>query len=138
MTFVFLKFFILMKLDPHQAQKMIFHRFEQCGISLDMFERVKWPVLWNLSLISIIMRICEKKIGTLCFMYWNWPCCNQNGQILDKKSISQYRYLKHSKWALLWNFSLIPQLKRINEKKLGCHNTKKPQNRIRICKTIAW
>ena len=39
--FCFLKFFISMKFDPHQAQKMIFHRFEQCGISLDMFERVK-------------------------------------------------------------------------------------------------
>ena len=63
--FCFLKFFISMKFDPHQAQKTIFHRFEQCGISLDMFERVKWPVLQNLSLISIIMRIREKKIGTL-------------------------------------------------------------------------
>ena len=39
--FCFLKFFISMKFDPHQAQKTIFHRFEQCGISLDMFERVK-------------------------------------------------------------------------------------------------
>ena len=63
--FCFLKFFISIKFDPHQAQKMIFRRFEQCSISLDMFERVKWPVLQNLSLISIIMRIHEKKIGTL-------------------------------------------------------------------------
>ena len=39
--FCFLKFFILMKFTPHQAQKTIFCRFEQCGISLDMFERVK-------------------------------------------------------------------------------------------------
>ena len=36
--FCFLKFFILIKFDPHQAQKMIFCRFEQCGISLDMLE----------------------------------------------------------------------------------------------------
>ena len=39
--FCFLKFFISIKFDPHQAQKMIFRRFEQCSISLDMFERVK-------------------------------------------------------------------------------------------------
>ena len=38
--FCFMKF-ISMKLTPHQAQKTIFHRFEQCGISLDMFEKVK-------------------------------------------------------------------------------------------------
>ena len=36
--FCFLKFFISIKFDPHQAQKMIFHHFEQCSISLDMFE----------------------------------------------------------------------------------------------------
>ena len=62
--FCFLKFFILIKFDPHQAQKTIFHRFEQCSISLDMFERVKWPVLQNLSLIPIMMRFHEKN-GTL-------------------------------------------------------------------------
>ena len=39
--FCFLTFFISMNFEPHQAQKTIFHRFEQCGISLDMFERVK-------------------------------------------------------------------------------------------------
>ena len=43
--FCFLKFFILIKFDPHQAQKTIFHRFEQCGISLDMYEKANWPVL---------------------------------------------------------------------------------------------
>ena len=63
--FCFLDFSISMKNTPYQGQKTIFHQFEQCGISLDMFERVKWPVLRNLSLISIIMRIREKKIGTL-------------------------------------------------------------------------
>ena len=61
--FCFFKCFISMKFDPHQVQKTIFHWFEQCGISLDMFERVKWPVLRNLSLISIIMRIREKKLA---------------------------------------------------------------------------
>ena len=35
--FCFLKFFISMKFDPSQAQKMIFSRFQLCGISLDMF-----------------------------------------------------------------------------------------------------
>ena len=30
-----------------------------------MFEWVKWPLLWNLSLIYIIMLIREKKIDTL-------------------------------------------------------------------------
>ena len=54
-----------MKKTPSHGQKTIFWWFEKCGISLDMFERVKWPVLWNLSLISIIMKIHEKKIGTL-------------------------------------------------------------------------
>ena len=43
----------------------IFGQFEPCGISLGMFEWVKWQVLWNLSLINIIMMIREKKIGTL-------------------------------------------------------------------------
>ena len=72
------------------------------------------------------------------FKYWNWPRCNQNSQILAKKSISQCGYLKHSKWAVLWNLSLISIIMRIGEKKLGCHNTKKPQNRICIWKIIAW
>ena len=31
--FCFLKFFILMKFDPSQAQKMIFSQFQLCGIS---------------------------------------------------------------------------------------------------------
>ena len=35
--FCFLKFFILMKFYPSQAQKTIFSQFQQCGISLDMF-----------------------------------------------------------------------------------------------------
>ena len=35
--FCFLKFFISMKFDPSQAQKMIFSWFQQCGISVDMF-----------------------------------------------------------------------------------------------------
>ena len=58
------------------------------------------------------------------FKYWNWPRCNQNSQILAKKSISQYGYLKHSKWAVLRNLSLISIITRIGEKKLGCLNTK--------------
>ena len=44
---------------------MKFCQFEQCGISLGMFEWVKWHVLWNLSLIYIIMMIREKKFVTL-------------------------------------------------------------------------
>ena len=72
------------------------------------------------------------------FKYWNWPRCNQNSQILAKKSISQYGYLKHSKWAVLRNLSLISIIMRIGEKKLGCHNTKKPQNRKRTWKIIAY
>ena len=71
------------------------------------------------------------------FKYWNWPRCNQNSQILAKKSISQYGYLKHSKWAVLRNLSLISIITRIGEKKLGCHNTKKPQNRKCIWKIDA-
>ena len=31
----FLKFFISMKFNPSQAQKMIFSQFQLCGISLD-------------------------------------------------------------------------------------------------------
>ena len=58
------------------------------------------------------------------FKYWNWPRCNQNSQILAKKSISQYGYLKHSKWAVLQNLSLISIITRIGEKQLGCLNTK--------------
>ena len=54
-----------MKISPYQGQKTKFCQFEPCGISLDMFEWVKWLVLWNLSLIYIIMMIREKKIGTL-------------------------------------------------------------------------
>ena len=54
-----------MQFDPYQGQKMKFCQFEQCGISLGMFERVKWHVLWNLSLIYIIMMIREKKFDTL-------------------------------------------------------------------------
>ena len=63
--FCFLNFFISMKKTPYQGQKTKFCQFEPCGISLDMFEWVKWLVLWNLSLIYIIMMIREKKIGTL-------------------------------------------------------------------------
>ena len=54
-----------MQFDPYQGQKMKFCQFEQCGISLGMFEWVKWHVLWNLSLIYIIMMIHEKKFVTL-------------------------------------------------------------------------
>jgi len=133
--FILWHILILPHFTPDQGQKMIFWWFELCSISLDMLERVKWPMLWNLSLISIIMRIREKNWH---FKYWNWPHCNQNSQILAKKSISQYGYLKHSKWAVLRNLSLISIIMRIGEKKLGCHNTKKPQNRIRIWKIIAW
>ena len=39
--FCFLKFFISIKFTPHKPKKKIFHRIEQCGISLDIFERVK-------------------------------------------------------------------------------------------------
>ena len=39
--FCFLKFSISIKFDPHQAQKTIFHQFEQYSLSLEMFERVK-------------------------------------------------------------------------------------------------
>ena len=71
-----------MQNTPHQAQKTIITKYEQCGISLGMFqialilaqkssfkyrylEGSKWPVLQNLSLIYIIMKIHEKKITTL-------------------------------------------------------------------------
>ena len=54
-----------MTFTPYQGQKKVFCRFEICGISFDMFEWVKWPLLWNLSLIYIIMLIREKKIDTL-------------------------------------------------------------------------
>ena len=53
------------------------------------------------------------------FKYWNWPRCNQNSQILAKKSISQYGYLKHSKCAVLRNLSLISIITRIGEKNWG-------------------
>ena len=39
--FCFLDFSISMKNTPYQGQKTIFHQFEQCGISLDMFESAK-------------------------------------------------------------------------------------------------
>ena len=58
------------------------------------------------------------------FKYQNWPRCNQNSQIWAKKSRYQYGYLKHFKWAVLQNLSLIPQITRIGEKKLGCPNAK--------------
>ena len=61
--FCFLNFFISMKKTPYQGQKTKFCQFEPCGISLDMFEWVKWLVLWNLSLIYIIMMIREKKLA---------------------------------------------------------------------------
>ena len=63
--FCFLDFFISMKNTPYQGQKTKFCRFELCGISLAMLWWAKWHVLQNLSLISIIMMIREKKIGTL-------------------------------------------------------------------------
>ena len=40
-NYLFLKFLFSMKFDPHQSQKTIFHQFEQCGISLEIYERVK-------------------------------------------------------------------------------------------------
>jgi len=61
--FCFLDFFILMKNTPYQGQKTKFCRFELCSTSLDMFKWAKWHVLQNLSLISIIMKICEKKMA---------------------------------------------------------------------------
>ena len=48
-----------------KAKKRNFANLSHVVISLDMFEWVKWLVLWNLSLIYIIMMIREKKIGTL-------------------------------------------------------------------------
>ena len=114
--------FISVNFDPHQAQKMFFHRFEHYGISFDNFERVKWPVLQNLSLIFIIMRIHEKKIGTLSTEIG--PAATKIVKFWPIKSISQYGYLKHSKWAVLRNLSLISIITRIGEKKLGCLNTK--------------
>ena len=62
---MFFEFFHFDEKTPYQGQKTKFCQFEPCGISLDMFEWVKWLVLWNLSLIYIIMMIREKKIGTL-------------------------------------------------------------------------
>ena len=54
-----------MQNTPHQAQKTIFMKFEQWGMSLGMFWWSNWLRLGNLSLIYEIMKICEKKLGTL-------------------------------------------------------------------------
>ena len=78
----------------------------------------------NLTCGLPVLLISMKKIWH--FKYLNWLHCNQNSQILAKKSISQYGYLKHSKWAVLRNLSIISIIiMRIGEKKLGCLNTKK-------------
>ena len=55
-----------MKKKPYQGQKMILSHFDQCGISLDMFQWFKMHVLRNFSLIYIMIMIREKKITTLC------------------------------------------------------------------------
>ena len=61
---LFLEFFHFDEKKPSQGQNTDFCRFEHSGFRFDMFEWVKWLVLWNLSLIYIIMMICEKKIDT--------------------------------------------------------------------------
>ena len=54
----------------------------------------------------------------------------QNSQIWAKKRISQYGYLKHSKRAVLWNFSLIPKITRIGEKNWGVIIPKTSEQKI--------
>ena len=50
-----------MQNTPHQAQKTIFTKFEQCGMGLGMFWWSNGVKLQNLSLIYEMMMICEKK-----------------------------------------------------------------------------
>ena len=57
------------------------------------------------------------------FMYWKLPYSYNIGQNLPKKTASQYRYLERSKWAVLWNLSLIPTLMMIRGKNFGCLDT---------------
>ena len=44
---------------------MIFTKFEQGGMGSGMFQWFNRLRVWNLSLIYKIMKICEKKFGTL-------------------------------------------------------------------------
>ena len=119
--FILWHILILPHFTPDQGQKMIFWWFEQCGISLDMLERVKWPVLWNLSLIFIIMRIHEKKIGTLSTEIG--PAETKIFKFGPKKHIS-VQVLKMLQ--MTWAFELKPYT--INNEdwwwKMGCLNTK--------------
>ena len=131
--FCFLNFFISMKKTPYQGQKTKFCQFEQCGISLDMFERVKWPVLRNLSLISIIMRICEKN-GTLSTEIG--PAATKIVKFWPKKHIS-VQVLKTLQMSCASELKPYTINNKDRWKKFGCHNTKKPQNRKCIWKIIA-
>ena len=73
-------------------------------------ERSKWAVLWNLSLIYIMIMICEKKLPLYVLEI------ALQLQHLPKKPISQKWYLERSKWAMLLNLSLIYIMIMIREK----------------------
>ena len=54
-----------MQNTPHQAQKMIFMKFEQWGMGLGMFWWSNRLKLGNLNLIYEIMKISGKKLGAI-------------------------------------------------------------------------
>ena len=60
--------------------------------------------------------IHEKKITTLCI--GNRHTATTLVKICPKKPMSQERYLERSKWAVLWNLSLIYIMIMICEKKI--------------------
>ena len=65
--FCFLKFFISMKFDPYQAKKMIFHQFEQCGISLRLkFQSTSHLTHSNMSKLILHSSNWQKII------FWAW------------------------------------------------------------------
>ena len=75
-----------MQNTPHQAQKTIFTKFEQCGIGLGMFWWSNGVKLQNLSLIYEMMMICEKKMGTL--RIGNLPTATKLSRFWPEKAVS--------------------------------------------------
>ena len=93
-------------------------------------------MLQNSSLISIIMRISEKKIGTLSTEIG--PAATKIVKLGPKKYIS---VLVLKTLQMNCAFGLELESYTINNEDWGekteFHNTKIPQNRIHICKLVA-
>ena len=96
-TFYFLSFFILPSFTPYHGQK---NDFLPIWAMWYQFRHVWKGQMTYVSELKPYFHNNEDPWKNWHFKYWNCPHCNHNNQILAKKSIYQYGYLEHSKWAV--------------------------------------